>query len=91
MTKEQAKKIILISENDIDSGAIEIDSSIVYDEGWEHVGDDFYVCDKGIAGPSGGNSTRTFQSTIDIICPCCNRPIGQCHCTLDDIKKNYGL
>jgi len=66
MTKEQAKKIILISENDIDSGAIEIDSSIVYDEGWEHLGDDFYINKDGVAGPSIGDPTRTYQSFENI-------------------------
>ncbi len=79
---EEAKAIIHGSDPEIDSEQYsEIDAQAVFEEGWEHLGEDFYYDrkKKRIAGPSGGSPIRIL---VDL---------GAGQKRISGIERSYGI
>lgn len=97
----EAKKAVIIMENEPWLNADTIQADVPIEENWKPIGEDYFESENGICGPPKRNDMRIF---IDFDrmpkCPLCNGSIstddttgilGQCSCVLQDIKGNYRI
>jgi len=63
MKLSEAKRLIEAANDG--NGYAEIDAGVPHDEDWKHLGGDYFVSPDGdrVAGPSGGDPTRTCTRT----------------------------